>query len=163
MNILKKISMTSMVVLWACLLLALPGLAEDIEETVKYKAPTMEQTLGFIDKLAGGNFAFDQSQCVVTTKMIINQATFEYQIPLKTINPSPDYVEAHLECVALTVDGYEKKIKRIEGNGDVEMKSKADICTPDRESADKLAKAIRYLIGLCGGPPCEDCDPFMWQ
>ena len=163
MNILKKISMSSMVVLWACLLLALPGVAEDIEETVKYKAPTMQQTLGFIDKLAGGNFGFDQSQCVVTTKRAINSVTFEYQIPLKKINPSPDYVQAHLECVDLTVDGYEKEIKRIESNGDVEMKSKADICTPDSESAEKLAKAIRYLISLCGGPPCQDCDPYAWQ
>lgn len=151
------------VVVNACILVTISASAEDIEETVKYKAPTMEQTLGFIDKLAGGNFGFDQSQCVVTTKKAINSMIFEYHIPLKNINPSPDYVEAHLECVSLTVDGYEKKIERVESNGDIEMKSKADICTPDRGAAEKLAKAIRYLIGLCGGPPCEDCDPNMWQ
>lgn len=43
------------------------------------------------------------------------------------------------------------------------MKDKVDICAPDRESAEKLAGAIRYLITLCGGPQCEACDPDMWQ
>jgi len=33
----------------------------------------------------------------------------------------------------------------------------------DRESAEKVARAMRYLIGLCEGPPCSDCDPFQWQ
>jgi len=79
------------------------------------------------------------------------------------INPSPDYVEPHLDCVILTVDGYAKEIKRVESNGDIEMKSKTDICTPDSASAEKLARALRYLISICGGPPCSDCDPFMWQ
>jgi len=150
-------------VVWACILASIPAAAEDIEETIKYKAPTMQQTLGFIDKLAAGNFEFEQSECVVTTWKTINSTTFEYQIPLKKINPGPDYVEAHGDCVVLTVVGYEKEIKRVENNGDVEMKSKGDMCTPDSLSAIKLSRAIRYLISLCGGPPCRDCDPFMWQ
>ncbi|MEK6193165.1 MAG: hypothetical protein N2F24_02895 [Deltaproteobacteria bacterium] len=143
--------------------LVMPVVAEDIEETIKYKAPTMQQTTDFIDKMTMHTFGFDPGQCMVTTKTAKNTVTFTYHIPLKKINPSPDYVMPSLNCVTLTVDGYEKEIKRVESNGDVEMKSKADICAADRESAEKLAKAMRYLIGLCGGPSCEDCDPFQWQ
>jgi len=105
----------------------------------------------------------DPGQCIVTTKMEKNTKTFKYIIPLKKINPGPDYVKPHLSNVILTVEGYEKEIKRVEENGDVEMRSKAELYTPDEDSADKVAKAMRYLIGLCGGPPCVDCDPFMWQ
>jgi hypothetical protein len=113
MNTVYKFIMMPAVFFMACLFFAIPGATEDIEETVKYKAPTIEQTLGFIDKLAAGNFGFDQSQCVVTTRKAINSVIFEYHIPLKKINPSPDYVQPRLECVELTVDGYEKKIKRL--------------------------------------------------
>ena len=95
--------------------------------------------------------------------MVKNTKTFEYIIPLNKINPSPDYVEPRLSNVILTVDRYEKAIKRLEENGNVEMKSKVEISTPDKDSADKLAEAMRYLISLCGGPPCVDCDPFIWQ
>lgn len=63
----------------------------------------------------------DPGQCIVTTKMEKNNATFKYIIPLKKINPGPDYVKPHLSNVILTVEGYEKEIKRIEENGDVEM------------------------------------------
>lgn len=143
--------------------LVMPVVAEDIEKTIKYKAPTMQQTTDFIEKMAIQTFSFDSGQCMVTTKMARNTVTFTYHIPLKKINPSPDYVMPSLNCVTLTVDGYEKEIKRVESNGDVEMKSKADICAADRESAEKLAKAIRYLISICGGPACQDCDPFQWQ
>jgi len=143
--------------------LVMPVVAEDIEETIKYKAPTMQQTTDFIDKMTMHTFGFDPGQCMVTTKTAKNTVTFTYHIPLKKINPSPDYVMPSLNCVTLTVDGYEKEIKRVENDGNVEMRSKADICTADRESAEKLAKAIRYLIGLCGGPACQDCDPYQWQ
>ena len=46
-------------------------------------------------------------------------------------------MRTHLECVELYIDGYEKAIKRVENNGDVEMKDKVDICTASREYADK--------------------------
>lgn len=143
--------------------LVMPVVAEDIETTIKYQAPTMQQTTDFIEKMTMHTFGFDPGQCMVTTKMAKNTVTFTYHIPLKKINPSPDNVMPSLNCVTLTVDGYEKEIKRVESNGDVEMKSKADICAADGESAEKLAKAMRYLIGLCGGPSCEDCDPYQWQ
>lgn len=145
------------------MILVMPSMAEDIEETIKYKAPTMQQTTDFIEKMTMHTFAFDPGQCMAITKTSEGPDSFTYYIPLKKINPSPDYVEPSVDCVTLTVDGYEKEIKRVEGNGDVEMKSKVDICTGDRESADKVARAIRYLISICGGPPCVDCDPFKWQ
>ena len=163
MTTVKYTTTIGAIILLACLIFAVPATAENIEETIKYKAPTMQQTIEFIEKMTIHTFGFDPGQCMVTTKMAKNTVAFTYHIPLKKINPSPDYVMPSLNCVTLTVDGYEKAIKRVESNGDVEMKSKADICAADRESADKLAKAMRYLIGLCGGPRCEDCDPYQWQ
>jgi len=163
MNIVKQRIIESAIISIACLFIVFQASAEDIEETVKYKAPTMGQTVGFINKMTKGTVSVDPGQCIMTTKMVKNTKTFTYIIPLKKINPSPDYVKPHLSKVILTVDGYEKEIKRVEETGDVEMKSKVELYTPDEDSADKLAKAIRYLIGLCGGPSCVDCDPFMWQ
>jgi hypothetical protein len=163
MNILKKRILASTIILFAYLFIMSPVMAEDIEETVKYKAPTMEQTIDFINKISDGTVSVDPGQCIATTKMEKNTKTFNYIIPLKKINPSPDYVESHLNSVILTVDGYEKEIKRVEENGNVEMKSKVELYATDEDSAAKLAKAMRYLISLCGGPPCVDCDPFMWQ
>jgi hypothetical protein len=160
MNTTRKTVMMFMAISVAFLLSALPVNAE---YNVKYASPTMQQTVGVIEKLAGGNFRFDQAQCIATTRRTMHTNWFDYHIPLKKVNPSPDYVRTHLECVELYIDGNEKEIKRVEKNGKVEMKDKVDICAPDRESADKLAGAIRYLISLCGGPPCEDCDPYMWQ
>ena len=152
MNAIRKHNMMLTVILAAFLLAALPVNAESIEETVDV-----------IEKLAGGNFRFDASSCMATTRRVMHTNWFDYHIPMKKVNPSPDYVRPHLECVEIFIDGYEKEIKRLEDNGDVEMKDKVDICTASRESAEKLARAIRYLIGLCGGPPCEDCDPNTWQ
>jgi len=163
MNIAKQNIIVLAIISIAGLFIVFQASAEDIEETVKYKAPTMGQTIDFINKMTRGKVSVDPGQCIVTTKMVKNSATFEYIIPLKKINPSPDYVKPHLDNVILTVEGYEKEIKRVEENGDVEMKSKVELPTPDEDSADKVAKAIRYLISLCGGPSCVDCDPFMWQ
>ena len=143
--------------------LLLSSLSASAEEAVKYAAPTMRQTVDIIEKLAGGNFAFNQSECMAITRRTMHTSSFEYHIPLNRVGSSTDYVRTHLECVELYIDGYEKQIKRVENNGDVEMKDKADICTASRESAEKLAGAIRYLITLCGGPPCDDCDPYTWQ
>ena len=163
MNIAKQKIITAAIISIVCLFLVFQASAEDIEETVKYKAPTMDQAIDFINKMTRDTVSVDPGQCTVTTKMIKNTRTFNYIIPLKKINPGPDYVKPHLNKVILTVEGYEKEIKRVEENGKVEMKSKVELYTPDEDSADKVAKAMRYLIGLCGGPPCVDCDPFMWQ
>ena len=163
MNIAKQKIITAAIISIVCLFLVFQASAEDIEETVKYKAPTMDQAIDFINKMTRDTVSVDPGQCTVTTKMIKNTRTFNYIIPLKKINPSPDYVKPHLNRVILTVEGYEKEIKRVEENGKVEMKSKVELYTPDEDSADKVAKAMRYLIGICGGPPCVDCDPFMWQ
>ncbi len=163
MNMLKQKIVTSGIIWLACLFMVFQASAEDIEETVKYKAPTMDQAIDFINKMTRDTVSVDPGQCTVTTTMEKNSRTFEYIIPLKKINPGPDYVKPHLNKVILTVEGYEKEIKRVEENGDVEMKSKVELYTPDKDSADKVARAIRYLISLCGGPPCVDCDPFMWQ
>ena len=158
-----SIQTTAVIIFITCLLFSMPGVAEDIEETIKYEAPTIQQTTDFIEKKTLNRFSIDEGQCIGISKMVQTHDVFTYYIPLNKINPSPDYVEASLDCVTLTVDGYEKEIKRVESNGDVEMKSKVDICTPNRESAEKVARAMRYLIGLCGGPSCVDCDPFQWQ
>ena len=163
MNIAKQKIITAAIISIVCLFLVFQASAEDIEETVKYKAPTMDQAIDFINKMTRDTVSVDPGECTVTTKMIKNTKTFNYIIPLKKINPGPDYVKPHLNKVILTVEGYEKEIKRVEENGKVEMKSKVELYTPDEDSADKVAKAMRYLIGLCGGPPCVDCDPFMWQ
>ena len=163
MNVVKQKIIVSAIISIACLFIVVQASAEDIEETVKYKAPSMSQTVDFINKISKGTVSVDPGQCIATTKMVKNTKTFEYIIPLKKINPSPDYVTPHLSNVILTVEGYEKKIQRVEENGNVEMKSKVELNTPDKDSAEKLAKAMRYLISLCGGPSCVDCDPFMWQ
>ena len=163
MKIRKTNTMMSLVVSVIFLLPALAVDAEDIAETVKHKAPTKQQTIGFIEQVSGGNATVNPSQCVLVTRKIIHTSTLEYHIPLKKINPSPEYVEAHVECVELIADGYEEVIKRINKEGEVKMENRTDVCTPDRESAEKMARALRYLISLCGGPPCNDCDPYQWQ
>jgi len=162
-NVVKQKIIVSAIISIACLFIVVQASAEDIKETVKYKAPSMSQVVGFISKLSKGTVSVDPGQCIATTKMVKNTKTFKYIIPLKEINPSPDYVTPHLKNVILTVAGHKKKIQRVEESGKVEMKSKVELNTPDEDSAEKLAKAIRYLISLCGGPTCVDCDPFMWQ
>lgn len=163
MNTLKQKIILAAIILLAGLFPLFHALAEDIEETVKYKAPTMDQTIDFINDISKGTVSVDPEQCTATTKTVKNTKTFTYIIPLSKINPGPNYVKPHLRRVIITVEGYEKQIKRVEENGNVEMKSKVELFTQDEDSADKLAKAMRYLISLCGGPSCIDCDPFMWQ
>jgi hypothetical protein len=160
MNATRK-TMMMLIAIPAVFLLS--SLSVNAGETVTYAAPSMQQTVDVIKRLAGGDFRLDESSCKATTRRVVHTKWYDYHIPLQKVNPSPDYVRTHLECVELFIDGYEKEIKRVESNGDVEMKDKVDICTASRESADKLAGAIRYLIRLCGGPPCEDCDPKAWQ
>ena len=145
------------------LFFTIPVGAEDIRETVKYKAPTMEQTISFIQEMTRNRVGFEPEQCILITKIAKNNVTFEYRIPLKSINPSPGYVKPRLSCVTLTVDGYKKEIQRIGNDGKEEWKSKVDVCTANQESAGYLASAIRYLISICGGQTCVGCDPFPWQ
>ena len=141
----------------------IPVSAEDIEETVKYKAPTMDQTLGFIQEMTSGTLGFEEGECILITSAVINRATFEYRIPLKEINPSPGSVKQRLTYVDVAVDNYKKKIQRIGKDGKEEWKSKVSIWTENELSAKQVANALRYLISICGGKTCVGCDPFPWQ
>jgi hypothetical protein len=141
----------------------IPVWAEDIRETVKYKAPTMDQTIGFIQEMTRNDVGFEPEQCILITKAAKNNVSYEYRIPLKNINPSPGYVKPRLNCVTLTVDGFKKKIQRIGNDGKEEWRSKVDVCTANKESAEYLASAMRHLISICGGQSCVGCDPFPWQ
>ncbi len=141
----------------------IPVSAEDIEETVKYKAPTLDQTLGFIQEMTSGTLGFEEGECILITSAVINRATFEYRIPLKEINPSPGSVKQRLTYVDVAVDNYKNKIQRIGKDGKEEWKSKVSIWTENELSAKQVANALRYLISICGGKTCVDCDPFPWQ
>lgn len=145
------------------LILTISVSAEDIEETVKYKAPTMDQTLDFIQRVSTGTLDFESEECILIASMVKNRTTFVYKIPLKEINPSPGYVKQRLTYVDVTVENYKKKIQRIGKDGKEEWKSKVSISTENEESAKALANALRYLISLCGGKTCVSCEPFPWQ
>jgi hypothetical protein len=134
---------------------------EPLEETVKYKAATMEQTVGFIGELTNDHFTFDQEQCVATTSWVKNQTTFKYIANMKDIDPSD--VGVRLKCITLNVDRHDRKIKRVDSSGNVQLKSKMDVCTTDRESAERLRRAMRYLLRLCGRTDCYDCPPLPWE
>ena len=137
--------------------------AEDLEETVNYKPPTLDQTLDFIQEKTSGTLDFEEDECILITSAVINRTTFEYRIPLKEDNPSPGSVKQRLTYVDVAVDNYKKKIQRIGKGGKEEWKSKVSIWTEDEESAKQVANAVRYLISLCGGKTCVGCDPFPWQ
>ncbi len=137
--------------------------AENIEETAKYKAPTMDQTLDFIQRMTTGTLDFEPEECILITSAVINRATFEYRIPLKDINPSPGHVKQRLTYVDVAVENYKKKIQRIGKDGKEDWKSKVSIWTENEQSAKMLANALRYLISLCGGKTCVGCDPFPWE
>jgi len=87
----------------------IPVLAEDIEETAKYKAPTMDQTLDFIQRMTTGQVDFEPDECILITSAVKNNVTYEYRIPLKEINPSPGYVKHRLTNVDVTVDKYKRR------------------------------------------------------
>jgi hypothetical protein len=137
--------------------------ADDLEETVKYQPPTMDQTLDFIQEKTSGTLDFEEDECILITSAVINRATFEYRIPLKEINPSPGSVKQRLTYVDVAVDNYQKKIQRIGKDGKEDWKSKVSIWTENELSAKEVANALRYLISLCGGKPCVGCEPFPWQ
>ena len=137
--------------------------AESIEETAKYEAPTLDQTLDFIQRMTSGTLDFEPGECMLITSAVINRTTFEYRIPLKEINPSPGYVKQRLTYVDVSVENYKKKIQRIGKDGKEEWKSKVSIWTENESSAKQVANALRYLISLCGGKTCVGCDPFPWQ
>lgn len=106
MNTTRKTIMMFMAIPVAFLL---SSFSVNAGETVKYAAPTMQQTVGVIEKLAGGDFSFDQAQCMATTRRTMHTNWFDYHIPLKRVTPTPDYVRTHLECVELYIDGNEKR------------------------------------------------------
>ena len=145
------------------LLFTIPVSAEDIEETAKYKAPTMDQTLDFIQKMTTGTVDFEPDECILITAAVKNNISYEYRTPLKEINPGPGHVKQRLSYVDVTVDNYKKKIQRIGRDGKEEWKSKVSIWTENEQSAKMLANALRYLISICGGKTCVGCDPFPWQ
>ena len=158
----KKICIGAIIVL-VSLFLTISVSAEDLEETVNYQPPTLDQTLDFIQRMTSGTLDFEEGECILITSAVINRATFEYRIPLKEVNPSPGSVKQRLTYVDVAVDNYKKKILRIGKGGKEEWKSKVSIWTEDEESAKSVANAIRYLISLCGGKTCVGCDPFPWQ
>jgi hypothetical protein len=144
-------------------LFTIPVSAEDIEETAKYKAPTMDQTLDFIQRMTTGKVDFEPEECILITTAVKNNVTYEYRIPLKEINPGPGHVKQRLSYVDVTVDNYKKKIQRIGRDGKEQWKSKVSIWTENEQSAKMLANALRYLISICGGKTCVGCDPFPWE
>ena len=144
-------------------IITIPVSAEDLEETVKYQAPTMNQTLGFIQRMTTGQIKFEQEECILIISAVKKNITYVYRIPLKEINPSPGYVKQRLANVDVTVDKYKKKIQRIGRDGKEELKSKVSLWTDNEQSAKMLANALRYLISICGGKTCVNCDPFPWQ
>ena len=147
----------------ASFIFTIPVSAEDMEDTVKYKAPTMDQTLNFIRRMTSETLDFEPEECILITSAVIENETYEYRIPLKEINPSPEYVKQRLNYVDVTVDNYEKMIKRIGRDGKEEWKDKLSISTDNEQSAKMLANALRYLISICSEKTCEGCDPFPWQ
>jgi len=158
----RKLLMGS-IILYLAIIISIPALAEDIEETVKYKPPTMDQTVDYIQGITPGFVGFESGECMLTTTMVINSVAYEYHIPLKELDPSPSYVSTRLACVTLTVPRNQKKILRIGRDNKEKLKQKVDICTDNRESAQHLATAMRFLIVLCAGKPCNNCPPFPWQ
>ena len=145
------------------ILFTFPVSAEDIEETAKYKAPTLDQTLDFIQRMTSGTLDYEPEECMLITSTVINRANFEYRIPLKEINPSQGYVKQRLTYVDVSVENYKKKIQRIGKDGKEDWKSKVSIWTENESSAKQVANALRYLISLCGGKTCVGCDPFPWH
>ena len=60
MLIVKQKIIMAAIISIAGLFIVCQVLAEDIEETVKYKAPTMDQTIDFISKISRGTVSVDQ-------------------------------------------------------------------------------------------------------
>jgi hypothetical protein len=113
-------------ILITSLYFTIPVWAEDIRETAKYKAPAMDQTIGFIQEMTRNEVGFEPEQCILIAKAAKNNVNFEYRIPLKNFNPSPGYVKPRLNCVTLTVDRFKKEIQRIGNDGKEEWRSKVD-------------------------------------
>ena len=158
----RKLIMTS-TILCLAIIISIPAWAEDLEETVQYKPPTMDQTVDFIAGMSSDFIDFEPGECMLTTRMIRNNVAFEYRTPLKELDPSPGYVKSRLTCADVSVPGSNKKIVRIGKDNKEDLRNKVSVCTENRESAEHLTTALRYLIGLCSGLPCADCPPFPWQ
>lgn len=160
---MKRILILSAVVCFLIIIMSIPAVADDLEETVKYKPPTMDQTVDYIAGIMTSFVGFDSGECMLTTRMIKNRTTFEYHTPLKEMDPSPSFVSTRLSCVTMTVPRNQNVILRIGKDNKEDMKNKVDVCTQNRENAEHLATALRYLIGLCSGNACANCPPFPWE
>lgn len=158
----RKLIVTSIILLWA-VVLNIPAAAEDLEETVKYKPPTMAQTVDFIAGIMLDFVDFEPGECMLTTRKFINNTIFTYRTPVRKLDPSPAYVKTRLNCVDVAVPGNKNIIIRTGRDNKEEMKNKVNVCADNRESAGHLATAMRYLIDICGGDACVDCPPFPWQ
>lgn len=158
----RKLIITS-IILFLAGIVSIPVSAEDLEETVKYKPPTMDQTVEYIAGIMLDFAEFEPGECMLTTKKVRNNVAFTYLIPVKELDPSPSNVKTRLTCVDLTVPGNKNKIIRIGRDNKEELRNKVDVCTDNRENAEYLATAMRYLIEICGGHACVDCPPFPWQ
>ena len=160
---MKTKSIITSIILSFAMMIANPAWADDLEETVKYKPPTMDQTVGYIQSIMPGFADFDSAECMLTARMIKNRTTFDYHIPLKELDPSPGYVKTRLTCVDLAVPGNKRVIVRVGKDQKEDLRHKVDTCTDNRENAEHLATALRYLIGLCANKPCSNCPPFPWE
>ena len=158
----KKVLLTT-IILFLAIIVSIPVSAEDIEETVKYKPPTMDQTVDYLAGIMLDFGDFDSGECLLTTRKVKNNVVFTYHIPLKELDPSPKYIKTRLNCVDVIVPGQKKKIVRIGKNNKEDLRNKIDVCADNRESAEYLTTAMRYLIGICEGDACVDCPPFPWQ
>ena len=160
---MKRALIMTLIILISAIFTSNSTLAEDLDETVKYKPPTMDQTVDYISSIMTSFVGFDSGECILTSHMIKNRTTFVYHTPLKEMDPSPSFVSTRLSCVTLTAPRNQKIIMRIGKDNKEDMKNKVDVCTQNRESAEHLATALRYLIGLCSGNACVNCPPFPWQ
>ena len=52
---------TVAIIFMACMLFYMPAAAEDIEKTIKYQAPTIQQTTDFIEKKTLHSFAMKEA------------------------------------------------------------------------------------------------------
>jgi len=160
---MKNKLLISSIFLYIVAAVSIPASAEDIKKTVKYKPPTMDQTVGFIQGIMTNFGGFEPGDCTLTSTAVINSVAYEYNIPLRELDPSFQYVKTRLSCVTLSVPGNKKIITRTGRDNKEAMKQKVDICTENQESAKKLATAMRYLISICSGKDCTDCPAFPWE
>lgn len=62
--------LSTTIILFLTIIVSIPVSAEDIEETVKYKAPTMDQTVDYIAGIMLDFGDFDSGECLLTTRKV---------------------------------------------------------------------------------------------